>query len=299
MDPLIGAAAISGLAQLGGGFMSAQGASAANQANQQMNWNNLNFQNNVNAANWEHQQAVNAEQMAYGREMTNVGQNFAREQMGFQRDMSNTAYQRAMIDMRAAGLNPILAYQQGGASSPAGASAAPMGASLSSSQSAGPPGSMPMQNTQEELGRAVGRVASSAVDTYKSGEQAKLLSEQRGLTINQQEQTSQDTHLKSRVAAKTDADADVSRQELKNREAEYHNIIKTGELINAQSAGAYARAGLDTTTSGEYKKFGLPGYGIGERILRQGLGEAPGRPLPPPTWLDRWTTQGGLPWNVK
>ena len=47
----------------------------------------------------------------------------AREQMDFQRSMSNTAYRRAMRDMRKAGLNPILAYKQGGASTPGGAQA--------------------------------------------------------------------------------------------------------------------------------------------------------------------------------
>lgn len=55
--------------------------------------------------------------------------NFNAKQAQIQRDweteMSNTAYQRAVADMQAAGLNPAMLYQSGGqgASTPSGANA--------------------------------------------------------------------------------------------------------------------------------------------------------------------------------
>lgn len=72
--------------------------------------------------NYLGQQSANDTNREIANNATQANQTNAREQMAFQQQMSNTAYQRSTADMRAAGLNPMLAgLNQSSASTPAGA----------------------------------------------------------------------------------------------------------------------------------------------------------------------------------
>lgn len=69
-----------------------------------------------------------------GSSRNKAAQRAAANQMAFQREMSNTSYQRGMTDMKKAGLNPILAGKMGGASTPGGATYQPENVGMAGQQ---------------------------------------------------------------------------------------------------------------------------------------------------------------------
>ncbi len=89
----------------------------------------------------------------------------AREQMGFQERMSSTAYQRAVMDLKAAGINPMMAALNGGASSPPGAAAHMENEEAESSRILS---NMVPKAVQNAIGVSTARQAAAQVDKTKA-----------------------------------------------------------------------------------------------------------------------------------
>jgi len=295
--PLV-AAGLSAAASIGGGLMSSAGQASANAANvamqNQANTTNANIamaQHAQNTGFMEDQQAFNAEQQSAqnvfnaaeaekARAFASVEARAARDtQMNFQTAMSNTQYQRAMADMKAAGLNPMLAYQQGGAGTPSGgpqqasasqASGSAASSGMASSSASGNQHAAQVLNDKDTIGRAIGNVVSSSLETMKTfqeidyiGKQAELATQNTAESRSREEfnkantgKVVADTGRSQAETARTGEETVRTQHETKRTAQETINAGIQAGILAAQSSSARSQAEIDKRRASDTYRYG-------------------------------------------
>lgn len=231
-------------AAVAGGAANYFGAQSVNSANQRMSAGQMAYQWGVDQ--W--QAAKNVDMMREANANSAYQAALARD---WTKELSNTSYQRGMADMKAAGLNPILAYAQGGATAPAASAASTAQASVSPH---GAPGYTPAVN-------ALGPAVSSATQTASA-----LMGLRQAASQIQQTEANTALAAANTQVAETEAALNSARTaETAKRtglvQAEHATELLNPALRRAQTAmsGASAQATQQEITQRDRWGFGQTG----------------------------------------
>lgn len=165
----------------------------------------------------------------------------ADKQMAFQKESAQNSYQWAMGDMKAAGLNPILAYKQGGAGTLSGSSYTPqnIGAGAATGATAG----AGVASSAIAATRNQAELANIAADTALKGSQDKTQAAMQVQALAQAGQANANSALAGEQAAQAQMNTDLQRsyliqqlpkEILSKLDAEFYNSPQAAPLNTAR-----------------------------------------------------------------
>lgn len=232
--------ALPALATVAGSLINKEGQEDTNEQNANINSAQMAF--NADQAQITREYNADEAQIARDQQM-NFNSAESQKNRDFQANMRSTQYRTAVEDMKSAGLNPMLAYQNGGAGTPSGGQATASGTSASATNASA--GSLHRMENTTQAGLNGAMAAAQIANTEAQTKVAEATAEKVKAEVpNVQASTAK---MKAELP-KITAEIDKLVEEKDNLVKEGWNKTEVGNLLRAQTILAGVETGLKANT---------------------------------------------------